>query len=72
LEWIVGCAYGERIGILPLDGDLFGADAPDEIADSRLKNNVLLDKWKAFGIQGLFFLDFHGYFMYLPYIDGTY
>jgi hypothetical protein len=35
--------YGERIGILPLDGDLFGADALGEIAESRLKNDVLLE-----------------------------
>jgi hypothetical protein len=36
-------AYGEKIGILPLDGDLFGADALGEIANCRIKNDVLLE-----------------------------
>jgi hypothetical protein len=34
--------FGERIGILPLDGDLFGQDALLYVSDSRLKNEVLL------------------------------
>lgn len=34
--------FGEKIGILPLDGDLFGSDALGEIANSRLMNDTLL------------------------------
>ncbi len=35
--------YGEKLGILPLDGDLFGADALGLMAESKLNNDVLLE-----------------------------
>lgn len=35
--------FGQKIGILPLDGDLFGPDALGTLAQRRLANNVLLN-----------------------------